>query len=198
MKLRLSLLFVICVLVFSCSTDNDGDIMETDQTGMEDDGMVDDAMDDMDSNDDGSDDDMSSGVDLVGLWVLTELRIDETVDDDDLDFASDILDFLVAGECDLITFNFKDDGTVDSESKANFIEVGLGADGLEIPCPEQSDLETTLWSLDGDQLTFINDMQEEETITIVLEDEVTLIIAGQDIDENNYVGADAVFTKVVE
>lgn len=179
----------MCTLVFSCSTDNDGDSLGDDEIGMEDDGMVD---DDMDSDDD------SSNNDLVGLWVLTELRIDEMVDDDDLDFASEILNFLVAAECDLITFDFKSDGTVDSESRANYIEIGLGAGGLEIPCPEQSDIESTLWSLDGDQLTFVNDMQEEETITIILEDDSTLIIAGQDIDENNYVGADAIFTKVVE
>jgi len=123
----------MCALVFSCSTDGEADNSE-DSMAMEDDDN------------------------LVGLWVLTELRIDESVDNDDLDFASGILDFLVATECDLITFDFKADGTVDSESKANYIEVGIGTGGLEIPCPEQSDIETTLWSLDGDQLTFINEI----------------------------------------
>jgi len=195
MKISLSLLFVMCFLVFSCSTDSEGETVDDDQIGMEDDGMLD---DDMDSDDDDTDDEMSDNDDLIGLWVLTELRVDESVDDDDLDFAGEILNFLVAAECDLITFNFKDDGTVDSESKANYIEIGLGAGGLEIPCPEDSDVESTLWSLEGDQLTFVNDMQEEETITIVLEDEDTLIIAGQDIDENNYVGADAVFIRRAE
>ena len=108
--------------------------------------------------------------------------------------ADEIVDELLAEDCFLVSFTFNADGTATAEDKVNYIEVNAGPSGLEVPCPSQSDIESTLWSLDGDQLTFINDNQEEETITIQLEED-TLIIAGEDIDEDNYAGAEAVFTR---
>ncbi len=185
---------MVFALVFACSTDDSDDGMnDDDQIGMEDDGMMDD--DSSDDNPDDSNDDMTTG-DLVGLWALSDIRFDETMDNDDLEFAKEIVAFLIDQECYLVTFDFMDDGTVTADSKVNFLEINVGVGGLDIPCPEESEVETTLWMLDGDQLTFVNDMQEEETITITFEGDDTFIVDGAAIDENNYDGGEAVFTRL--
>lgn len=131
---------------------------------------------------------------LVGTWVLTDLTVDSTVDDDDLDFAKEIILFLQDENCDLITFTFNDSGALMSDSKANYLSINVGIGGLDIPCPTESDIENSLWVLDGDQLTISTEGEVDQVITIQL-DGNTLIIPGEGVDENNYVGADAVFTK---
>nr|WP_298994480.1 lipocalin family protein [uncultured Allomuricauda sp.] len=147
------------------------------------------------SNDADDNDAMNSENRLVGTWVLTDLRIDSGVDDDDLDFGKEIIAFLQGIDCDLITFTFNEDGTVTSVDRASFISINVGMNGLDIPCPTESDTENSVWSLEGNQLTFINENLEEETITIAFEGDNTLIIAGEDIDAQNFTGADAVFTR---
>lgn len=132
---------------------------------------------------------------LVGVWIISGLRIDESVDDDDLNFAQQIVDFLVGEDCDFVIFEFNADGTVQVDNRTNFLRPSATATGLTVPCPEESDMENSAWSLEGDQLTFINDMEEEVTITVTFEGEDTLIIAGGDINAENFTGADAVFTK---
>ncbi len=179
MKRKVTLLFLVFALIFACSTDSEDSMNDDDQMGM--------------------DDDMPAG-DLVGLWGLSDIRFDETVDDNDLEFAKDIVGFLIDQECYVVTFDFMDDGTVSSESKANYlansIDLDQGGGGITVNCPEESDIETTLWMLDGDQLTFTNDQQEEETVTVSFEDEDTFIVDGSAIDENNYDGAEAVFIRI--
>ena len=173
---KILLLFLATTLMVSCSSDSDdaGEMDNMDQTGNE-----------------------ITESDLVGTWVLTDLRFDETADNDDLDFAKEILMELQAIDCEAASFTFNADNTVVSESKLNFLanSISVGAGGLVITCPDESDIEETTWSLESNQLTFVNEGADDETITIVFEDENTLIIAGEDIDENNYAGAEAVFTR---
>lgn len=164
---KIAILFLTTILIISCSDDGD----------------------------DGSDN-MSNGTSpIVGTWVLTDLRIDSSVDDDDLDFAKQIVSFLQGIDCDLITFTFNDDGTVTSVDRASFLSINVGMGGLDIPCPMQSETEASTWSLNGNQLTFINANMEEETLVISFEGDDTLILAGADIDPDNFTGADAVFTR---
>ena len=146
-----------------------------------------------DSDDNGTGPDSANP--LVGTWVLTDLRIDSGVNNDDLDFAQQIIAFLQGIDCDLLTFTFNENGTVTSVNRANFLSINAGMNGLEIPCPTESETENSVWSLEGNQLTFINENMEEETITIAFEGDNTLIIAGADIDPENFTGADAVFTR---
>ncbi len=142
---------------------------------------------------DDNNDETNESSSLVGTWNMTDVSFADT-DDTTLILADEIVDELLAENCFLVSFTFNADGTATSEDKINYIEVNAGPTGLEVPCPTQSDVESTLWSLDGDQLTFINENQEEETITIELDGD-TLIIAGEDIDEDNYAGAEAIFTR---
>ena len=146
-------------------------------------------------SDEGSDEMVDPTNELIGTWLLTDLRIDSGVDDDDLDFAQQIIAFLNGIDCELITFTFNADNTVVSDSKADFISINVGAGGLDIPCPTESTSESSTWRLEGNQLTFINEDMQEETVTISIEDGTTLILPGESIDPNNYSGADAVFTK---
>ncbi|MEO9513047.1 MAG: lipocalin family protein [Flavobacteriaceae bacterium] len=164
MKKNIALLFLTAFLIFSCSSDSSDDT------------------------------DTPEGDTLVGTWVLTDLTVDSTVDDDDLDFAKEILLFLQAENCDLITFTFDESGTLMSDSKINNLSINVGVGGLDVPCPTESDEEGSLWVLEGDQLTISREGEDDQVITIQL-DENTLIIPGESVDANNYAGADAVFTK---
>ena len=146
------------------------------------------------STDGDDNDNMNDSSALVGTWNMTDVRFDDDPNNTTLNLADEIVDQLVEENCFLVSFTFNADGTATADNKVNYLEVNAGPNGLDVPCPTQSDIESTLWSLAGNQLTFINDNQEEETITIQL-DGNTMIIAGEDIDANNYTGAEAVFTK---
>jgi len=90
---------------------------------------------------------------LVGTWNMTDVRFQEDPMDTSLNLADEIVDQLVEENCFLVTFTFNADGTASGENKVNYIEINAGPTGLEVPCPEQSDMEATLWSLTGNQLT---------------------------------------------
>ncbi len=164
---KIFLILTVVALTFSCSNDGEDNGNET----------------------------PNGASDLVGTWILTDLRIDSGTNNEDLDFARDIIAFLQGIDCDLVTFTFNQNGTVTSENRANFLSINLGMGGLDIPCPMESETENSTWSLEGDQLTFVNENMEDETITISFEGDDTLIIAGADIDAQNFTGADAVFTR---
>ncbi|WP_420402118.1 hypothetical protein [Flagellimonas sp.] len=207
MKRTYLLLFLALALVFSCSTDStdDADLDPNMEQGSDDDSGegTDDDSDDIndDSDTDDTMDDNGENVvsydNLVGEWLLSDLRFDETLNDDQLNFAKQILEYLTENECDLITLTFNDDGSSVSESKVDHLSINAGVGGLEIPCPVEVDEEAATWALEDDQLTLTDEAMEERTITIVMEDENTLIIDGADVDENNYDGAEAVFIKQV-
>ena len=196
MKKLLSLILIL-TFVFACSSDSEDSMaMNDDEVAMEDDGAGTD--DDSDDTDDSSDDmnDEETPSPIIGVWVLTELHIEEGQSTDDLELAQAVLQLLVENECDVATFDFMEDGTLVSENKASFLEVSVGLDGITVPCPEESSTESVTWVLDGDQLTLTDNDRDQETITIELEGD-TLIIASGGIDPD-FDGADAVFTRSVE
>lgn len=182
------------------SSENEDNTTEEDTDGETEEDTSDDNTSDGETSEEGTSDGndettSETNSPLVGIWVISELRVDESVDDDDLDFAQQIVDFLVGEDCDLVTFDFNDDERVQVDNRVNFLRPSATPTGLTVPCPEESDMENSAWSLEGDQLTFINDMEEELTITVTFEDEDTLIIAGSDINAENFTGAEAVFTR---
>lgn len=130
---------------------------------------------------------------LVGTWNMTDVRFEEDPEDTSLNLADEIVDRLVQEECFLVSFTFNADGTVSSLDRVSFIEVNVGPMGLDVPCPEESLTETGQWVLEGDQLSLVGE-EEEETIEIQLEGDI-LIIAGEQIDAENFTGAEAVFTR---
>ncbi|NAY92761.1 hypothetical protein GTQ34_12620 [Muricauda sp. JGD-17] len=147
------------------------------------------------SNDDNSGENSTDDNDLVGTWALTDARFVEDPSDPTLNLADEILDALVDEDCFLASFTFNADGTVMSSNSVNYIVPNATPTGLSVDCPTQSDTESGTWILEGNELTLTDENQMSETITIQFEGNNTLIISGEDIDENNYAGADAVFTR---
>ncbi len=165
MKKRLMVIALTAGMFFACSTDGDDNEQEISETNA-----------------------------LVGTWNLTDVRFEEDPNDTTLNLADEIVDELTQEGCVLVSFTFNSDNTVSSTDRLNFIEVNAGPTGLDVPCPTNSLDENGTWSLDGNQLTVDNGNGMVETLTIQLEGN-TLILNGEDIDENNYAGAEAVFTK---
>ncbi|MEL6916340.1 MAG: lipocalin family protein [Bacteroidota bacterium] len=170
MKHNLLLLFLVATLTFSCSSDDNGD---------------------------GGNEMPMEPSSLVGTWDFTEFRIDEATADDDLLFAKGIADVLLAEGCDILTFVFNNDETVDAEIR-NFddVQIDLTPDGggLSVECPTTFETESSIWSLDGDQLTFINEDGISETVTIQLNGD-TLIVPAEILDSENASEGEAVFTR---
>lgn len=142
-----------------------------------------------------NDNEMPDSSNLVGTWNMSDVRFEEDPDDTTLNLADEVVDFLYAQDCILVSFTFNADGNFTSSDKINYLEINAGPNGLDVPCPTESDVETATWVLVGDQLTIDDGNGSIETITIAFEGNNTLIISGDDIDANNYAGAEAVFTR---
>lgn len=162
-------LFFLCIgasFLFSCSSDKDEDNLK-DESGS-----------------------------IVGTWSFTELNTDDA-DSSQIALSEDIIGVLIAQNCEILVFDFMDDNTVTAVSR-DFTETGrdinLGGTGLLIECPSNSLTKSSIWSLEGNQLTFLNEDQTEETVTIEL-DGNTLIIPAEIINEENLGGAKAIFTR---
>ncbi|WP_299532372.1 lipocalin family protein [Ulvibacterium sp.] len=143
-------------------------------------------------NDDGNGGDDNS---LIGTWSFTELKVDDA--DGEIKLANEVIQVLIAQGCDIFTFEFKSDQTLEAAFK-DFTETGTDVNsegtGLLIECPENAETTSSTWSLEGDQLTIVDGNGISETVTIKLEGG-TLTLSAEIIDEDNLEGAEAVFKK---
>lgn len=164
MKTRIVLLFLSATLLLACSSDSDGE-----------NGLGENS--------------------LVGTWSFTELNVDDA--DDDIKLANEVIQVLIAQGCDLFTLEFKSDQTLEAAFK-DFSETGTDINsegtGLLIECPENAELTSSTWSLEGDQLTIVDGDGLSDTVTIKLESD-TLTFSAEIIDEDNLQGAEAVFKR---
>lgn len=113
-------------LLFSCSSDKDSDSMD------------------------------SSPSAIIGTWDATELVIDNTTASDDAKFGKQILDFLTDKDCYIITLQFNEDLTAEATNAANFVEVNATATGLDVPCPTESDSESSTYTFDGSVVSIVD------------------------------------------
>lgn len=160
------LLFIATLVSFSCSSDKDDEMEKA-----------------------------AEGTSVVGVWEFKEL--DVTGATGNIDWAEDVLTKLVADDCDVVTFDFKENKTVEASVRdftTTGVDVNPAGGGLLIECPEIVEVATTIWSLDGSTLTFINDNLEEEMIKIELTAD-TLTIPGEYINEANLAGVKAIFKR---
>ncbi|MEM7380239.1 MAG: lipocalin family protein [Bacteroidota bacterium] len=161
-------LFAVLALLFSCSSDDNGGGNET-----------------------------PTDEKLLGTWDFTRVEVDDAFSNDDLEFAKEIVDALVADGCILLTLIFSADGTLEiQERDYQDIEVAVnsGGTGLDIGCPETQIIDTATWSLSGDRLTVTFSDNTEEVVTVSISgDELTA--DAEFVDEDNLENADAVFTK---
>lgn len=105
---------------------------------------------------DGEDNGSPATNSIVGTWDVTELRIDNATASDDAKFGKQILDFLTARNCTIISLEFNEDGSAVAENRGNYVEVNATSTGLDIPCPDQFDTETTTYTYNGTTVTFVD------------------------------------------
>lgn len=134
---------------------------------------------------------------LIGSWELTALEIDETAASDDEKNASDILDFLAAIDCSLITLTFNEDLSVITENSGNYLEINVNATGtgLDVPCPSSKDTSVDNYTFDGEVLTYIDKDLQETKVNVSFSGN-TMRISATDLDFANFNdGGVLVFTK---
>ncbi len=142
------------------------------------------------------DDDNADPGDIVGTWDLTALEIDETTATDDQEFAAEILDFLSATDCYILTYTFNADGSVIEENSGSYLEINVnqGGTGLDIPCPTEQDTDVDEYTFDGTMLTYI-DEEGETTIEVDVSGN-TIRIGATDLDFESFDdGGTLVFTR---
>ncbi len=166
MKFKSLFLLVASIILFSCSKDKENDAVTGEAA-------------------------------LIGTWHFAELDVTTAQSPENIELANDVIEVLLENGCEILVFTFKADKTVDVRAK-DFTETGVDVkpdgSGLLIECPANTETETSVWALDGDQLTFINSQGLSETITIELSGS-SLIIPAEVINEDNLNGAKAIFVK---
>lgn len=134
---------------------------------------------------------------ILGTWDLTALVIDEATATDDMEMGEDLLNFLTAQNCYIVTLTFNEDLSLLTENSANYIEINVNAQGtgLDVPCPSRSDSDDTVYTYENGVLTFIDDNQETVTIDVSITGN-TMIMSAQELGVDNFdTGGELVFTK---
>ncbi len=159
MKSNLFLALIYCALIFSCSTDDNKDDIQENQT---------------DENA------------IVGDWRASEFRAADQ-NSSNVNLGAEILANLTAEECYIITFTFNEDLSLVSENAVNYLQINATATGLEVPCPTQSDTETSTYTYDGEILTTVDQSGEELEINVSIEGDMMMVDA-TDLNLPNFNG----------
>jgi len=122
---------------------------------------------------------------IIGTWDATELKINNETASDDAKFGKQILDFLTADNCFIITLQFNEDLTASASNSANYIEVNATATGLDIPCPTDSDVNESTYTFDGETVTTIDENGDELAISVSIEGNIMTVDAS-DLDIPNF------------
>tara|TARA_R110000868_G_scaffold46241_2_gene152918 strand:+ start:473 stop:979 length:507 start_codon:yes stop_codon:yes gene_type:complete len=118
---------------------------------------------------------------IIGTWDATELEIDNETASDDVKFGKQILDFLTAKDCYIITLQFNEDLTASASNSANYVEVNATSSGLDIPCPTDSDINESTYIFDGETVTTIDENGEELIISVSIDGNIMTVDAS-DLD----------------
>ncbi|MGO4918417.1 hypothetical protein [Maribacter spongiicola] len=137
-----------------------------------------------DKEDSTSEDEINSTA-ILGTWEATELIIDNETASDDVKFGKQILDFLSNKDCYIITLQFNEDLSATASNSANYVEVNATADGLDIPCPTETDTNESTYVFDGKTVTTIDENGEELVIGVTIEGNVMTVDAA-DLDIPNF------------
>lgn len=135
--------------------------------------------------------------DIVGTWDLSAYEIDEANATDDQEFAKEILDYLSAIDCTILSYTFNADGTVISRDSGQYLEINVnqGGTGLDIPCPTQSDVDDGTYTYVNGVLTYIDEVEGNTEVDIEINGDV-IVIAAADLGIENFdTGGSLVFTR---
>ncbi len=134
---------------------------------------------------------------IIGTWDATELMINNETASDDAKNARDILNFLTAQDCYILSFTFNSDLSVTADNSSNYVEISVNSagTGLEIPCPTESDTEASTYTFDGMVLTILDGNGETVSVDASIEGDIMTIDAA-DLDIPNFNdGGELVFIK---
>ncbi len=134
---------------------------------------------------------------IIGTWYATKLVIDDNTASDDAKNGRDILNFLTAKDCYILSLTFNSDLSVVAENSANYVEVSVNSSGtgLEIPCPTDSDLESSTYTFDGSVLTVVDTDDNTVTVDVTIDGD-TMTTDAADLDIPNFnEGGQLVFKK---
>ncbi|MEZ4968662.1 MAG: hypothetical protein R2814_03170 [Flavobacteriaceae bacterium] len=133
-----------------------------------------------------SDDNNSEEDSIVGVWQAYELKVNNDTASNDEKNARDLLAFLTAKECYVLSFDFKQDLTVTIENSIQYLEIGLNSEGngFDIPCPTEKDTETTVYVYAEGKLTYTDEDWQEVSVSIAIEGDVMTVDAA-DLDIPN-------------
>ncbi|MCK0190600.1 hypothetical protein [Arenibacter sp. F20364] len=138
-----------------------------------------------------SDDDNSKEDSIVGVWQAYELKVNNDTASDDEKNARDLLAYLTAKECYVLSFEFKVDLTVTIENSVEYLE----RDGFDIPCPTEKDTETTVYVYEDGKLTYTDEDQQAVVVDVTIDGDVmTLDAADLDIP-NLSAGGQLIFKR---
>lgn len=172
-------------VLFSCSKDKIAENLAEDQRTLED-------IEQEEQDEQAAD---KSG-DLVGVWYATELQIDDQTASDTAKFGKQILDHLTEKECYIIEFTFNEDLSVIADNSAAYLEINVGGSGLDVPCPTEEDSHESMYSYDGEILTYVDEDGGTVELNATVEEDVLTIDAAQlDIDNFDASG-ELVFMKM--
>ena len=122
---------------------------------------------------------------ILGTWDATELEINNETASDDVKFGKQILDFLTNKDCYIITLQFNEDLTASASNSANYVEVNATATGLDIPCPTESDLESSTYTFDGTSVTTTKSDGEVLNINVSIDGDIMTVDAA-DLEIPNF------------
>jgi len=127
--------------------------------------------------------------DIVGSWDATELRVDQDTASDEAIFGSQILQVLTNENCFIISLQFNEDLTAEARSAVNNLEINVGANGLDVPCPTDFESEANTYTYTDGVVSFVN--EDGETINAIVSidgDIMTVNAASLEIPNFNYSG----------
>jgi len=142
-------------------------------------------------------DDTNQENDIIGSWELTALEIDDNTASDDEKFARDILSFLSALDCSLLTITFNADQTVITENSGNYLDINVntGGTGLDVPCPTEKDTSVDSYLYEGGVLTYIDENEIETKVNVIISGN-TMRVNAVELDYTNFDdGGVLIFTK---
>jgi hypothetical protein len=134
---------------------------------------------------------------IVGSWELTALQVDNSTASDEEKYAQDILSFLSAMDCSIMTITFNADLSVITEDSGNYLEINVnpGGTGLDVPCPTQKDTSVGSYIYESGVLTYIDETEMETTLNVTISGN-TMSVSAAELDFANFNdGGELIFTK---
>ena len=124
---------------------------------------------------------------ILGTWEATDLMINNETASDDAKNARDILNFLTAKDCYILSFTFNSDLTVTAQNSSNYVEISVNSagTGLEIPCPTESDTEASTYTFDGMVLTILDGNGETVNVDVTIDGD-TMAVDAADLNIPNF------------